>query len=227
MAPPRILAHRGASSEAPENSRAAFRRAVEVGADGIELDVHATADGALVVHHDWTIPGIGPIASLTLAEIRQYRLPNGETIPILGEALDAAGRLDVWIELKRLPPAADRALLQLLARAPDRYAVHSFDHRIIARLGAANPAFRRGCLLSARLLDPASVLRATGATVLWQEWSQIDPELVASVHSAGGQVIAWTVNHPTAATTLAGWGVDGLCGNDPAGLRAWTAGHRA
>lgn len=226
MAPPQILAHRGASAEAPENSLAAFRRAAEVGADGIELDIHATRDGALVVHHDLMVAGVGPIPDNTLSTIRQARLPNGEPIPTLEEALDAAGSCEVWIELKTLPPSADVTLLKLLAGAPDQYAVHSFDHRLVARLGAARPDLRRGCLLTARVLDPVHILDTAGATVLWQEWAQIDRELVETVHGASCQIIAWTVNDLPAADRLRAWGVDGVCGNDPLALRDWVAGRQ-
>ena len=95
MPRPSVIAHRGASGYEYENSRAAFRRAVMLDADGVELDLHATLDGALVVHHDPEIPGAGPIALLTRAEARQVRIPNGETLPLLSEILDLVGDRDV------------------------------------------------------------------------------------------------------------------------------------
>src|SRR4051794_26331090 len=141
MRRPSVIAHRGASGYEFENSRAAFRRAVSLDADGVELDVHATRDGVIVVHHDPEIPGNGSLARLSFAETQQFRLPNGETIPRLSDVLDIVGDRDIWIEVKQLPAAADTALLDVLGRgsAPSRYAVHSFDHRIIGRLGAREP----------------------------------------------------------------------------------------
>ena len=190
-------------------------------ANGVELDVHATRDGALVVHHDSEVPGVGPIALLTQAEARQLRIPNGETLPLLQEVLDLVGDHDVWVEVKTLPPAHDRALLSVLedGPAPARYAVHSFDHRIVRRLGEACPSLRRGVLLSAYLEDPVGALNAVGATALWQEWQQIDQELVRRVHEAGAQIIAWTVNEIGDIERLARLGVDGLCGNYPDRIR--------
>ena len=88
---PRVLAHRGASGYELENTLAAFRRAVAMNADGIELDVHATRDGALVVYHDADVPGLGPIAGLTMAELSRHRLANGEPIPSLKETLASLG----------------------------------------------------------------------------------------------------------------------------------------
>jgi glycerophosphoryl diester phosphodiesterase len=83
MRRPSVIAHRGASGYEYENSRAAFRRAVMLDADGVELDIHATRDGGIVVHHDPDVPGFGPIAEMTLAEARQVRIRNGESLPLL------------------------------------------------------------------------------------------------------------------------------------------------
>jgi len=221
MRRPNVIAHRGASGYEYENSRAAFRRAVMLDADGVELDVHATRDGAIVVHHDPEVPGCGPIATLTLDEVRQIRIRNGETLPLLQEVLELVGEYDVWIEVKGLSPDQDDALLAVLDAGPaaHRYAVHSFDHRIVRRLGERRPGLRRGILLSAYLDDPVGALRAVGATTLWQEWHQVDQELVHRVHAAGARIIAWTVNEIGDLERLVRLGVDGLCGNYPDRIR--------
>lgn len=212
-----MIAHRGASGYAFENSPAAFREAVARGADGVELDVHATADGGIVVHHDPVLTGGSPLDSLTLAEATAAMLPNGEPLPSLATALDLIGDRDVWVEVKALPPEHDTALLAVLdaGPCPARYAIHSFDHRITARLARRRPELPLGALLAARVVDPAGVLRLAGATTLWQEWTMIDQSLVKTVHAAGARLIAWTVNDRVAATRLARMGVDGLCGNFP------------
>lgn len=221
MRRPSVIAHRGASGYEYENSRAAFRRAVMLDADGVELDIHATRDGGIVVHHDPDIPGVGPIAQLSLAEARQVRIRNGEHLPLLTEILELVGDRDVWVEVKTLPRAFDRELLKVLEKgpAPGRYAIHSFDHRIIYRLGQAKPGLRRGILLSSYLCDPVSVMVAVGATALWQEWQLIDQDLVNRVHDAACTVIAWTVNEIGDLERLARFGVDGLCGNYPDRIR--------
>jgi glycerophosphoryl diester phosphodiesterase len=218
---PSVIAHRGASGYEYENSRAAFRRAVMLDADGVELDVHATRDGALVVHHDAEVAGFGPIGQLTLLEARQVRLRNGEPLPLLTEVLDLVGERDVWIEVKSLPETHDHRLFAAIDQGPSpgRYAVHSFDHRIVRRLGEERPSLRRGILLSAYLDDPVSAMRAVGATTLWQEWQQVDQSLVNRVHAAGATLIAWTVNEIGDLERLARLGVDGLCGNYPDRIR--------
>jgi glycerophosphoryl diester phosphodiesterase len=190
-------------------------------ADGVELDIHATRDGGIVVHHDPIFPGVGPIAQLTQREARQVLLRNGETLPLLSEILGLVGDRDVWVEVKTLPELYDPGLLAVLDQgpAPERYAVHSFDHRIVHRLGQARPSLRRGILLSAYLRDAVSVMQSVGATTLWQEWQQIDQELVTRVHEAGGSVIAWTVNEIGDLDRMVRLGVDGLCGNYPDRIR--------
>jgi glycerophosphoryl diester phosphodiesterase len=221
MRRPSVIAHRGASGYEYENSRAAFRRAVMLDADGIELDIHATRDGGIVVHHDPEIPGIGPISQLSLSEARQVMLRNGETVPLLGEVLDLVGDRDVWVEVKTLPARYDELLLGILDKgpSPERYAVHSFDHRIVHRLGAARPSLPRGILLTAYLRDVVAVMRSVGATTLWQEWQQVDQDLVTQVHDAGFNVIAWTVNEIGDLDRMVRLGVDGLCGNYPDRIR--------
>jgi glycerophosphoryl diester phosphodiesterase len=217
----RNLAHRGASGYEYENSRAAFRRAIALEADGVELDVHATRDGGFVVHHDPAMAGAGPIAWLSLDEVRRCRLPNGEAVPTLAEILVVMGPHEVWVEVKAMPAPYDDRLLQVLADGPhpDRYAVHSFDHRIIRRLGQRRPDLKRGILLSAYVLDPVAILDGAAASTLWQEQSVIDDQLVAAVHDAGYELIAWTVNDPGDISRLVQLGVDGLCGNFPDRIR--------
>ena len=221
MPRPCVIAHRGASGYEYENSLAAFRRAVTLDADGVELDVHGTRDGRLVVHHDPALPGLGPIGGLDLATLRRVRLPNGEPVPLLSDVLDLMGDRDVWVEVKALDPAWDEALLATLRQgpAPDRYAVHSFDHRLVARLGTRQPGLRRGVLLSAYLADPVSAMDAVGASTLWQEWHFVDEDLVRTIHAAGRALVAWTVNELADLRRLACLGVDGLCGNYPDRIR--------
>ena len=214
---PSAIAHRGASGIAYENSPSAFRLAKQLGADGVELDVHATADGDLVVHHDYAIPEAGLISGLSSADIAHHRLPNGEEIPTLGQALQLLDGLDVWVEVKSLPASFDHRLFETLDRGPTpkRYAVHSFDHRIIARLGKQRPILSRGVLLASYLLDPVAVVRSAGADVLWQEAHLIDQDLVQLMHEAGCRLIAWTANTEAEISRLAKMGADGICGNFP------------
>jgi len=219
------LAHRGASS-GPQNSIEAFRDAVRLGAAGIELDVQTASSGHLMVYHDLAVPGVGPIPELEIDQIRAAKLSNGETIPTLGETLQAIaaasaqyGRQEfvVWIELKTLPPSADPSLFRAIENADRvvRCAVHSFDHRLIRRLATARPTVPYGVLSASYPVDPISQLTAAGAGTLWQEWRLIDRTLVDVIHQHGARIIAWTVRDEAIARRLVDFGVDELCADRP------------
>jgi len=218
-----VIAHRGASAEEHENSLAAFRRALDQGSDGIELDVHTTADGELVVFHDADLSG-RPICSLQAASILSHRLPNGETIPTLQQALDViTPHAIAFVELKGMPAEADDTLLTRFAEAPrpDHCHVHAFDHRIIHRLTANRrlPTANAGVLSGSYTLDPAEQVRAAGAAALWQHADLVDRPLAAQVHDAGVRLYAWTVDRPERMRQLIADGVDGICTNHPARAR--------
>jgi glycerophosphoryl diester phosphodiesterase len=216
---PELIGHRGAPRERPENTLASFLRALDLGADAVELDVHATRDGVVVVHHDFVPHGVSsvaalqgrPIAELTAAEVATFHL-SGEPIPTLSDVLEAIGtRATVYVEIKGR--AIERSVLATIARASSAGSipVHSFDHRAVARARAIEPAIASGILLVSYLVEPERALRAAGARDYWQEWSMIDEDLVRAVHAANGRVIAWTVNEAEDARRLASMGVDGIC----------------
>jgi glycerophosphoryl diester phosphodiesterase len=214
---PLVIAHRGASAYEPENSLAAFRAALNMGADAVELDVHTTAEGEPVVHHDPDLGGRA-IGGLSVEATRAHRLANGEPIPLLREALAVLGREPVvFVEVKSLDPAHDPCLLERLAAgpAPSRYHVHSFDHRIVARLKALRPELVVGVLSTSYPVRPFDQLVAAGAVELWQQQAMIDEPLVSGAHARGVTVYAWTVDDPARMRTLMNWGVDGICTNRP------------
>jgi len=215
-----VIAHRGVSSRAIENSIRAFELAVEnpwARCDAIELDVHTTRDGDIVVHHDPILASGRKISTSTSAEVRRELLADGSRIPTLAEVLAISGRLTVHIEVKGIEDRYDEVLLSQIRGAPhpERCRIHGFDHRVVARLGAQAPEVTTGVLSSSYPLDPIEPVLAAGARVLWQQESLIDEDLVARCRAAGIEVIAWTVNDATRAVELVGMGVVGLCGNWP------------
>lgn len=188
-----------------------------MGADGVELDVHDTADGMLVVYHDASIDA-RPIASVPHSALATHRLANGEAIPTLSEALTALGPdLDVFIEAKTLDAFHDDRLFEIVDQgvAPKRYHLHSFDHRIIKRLRDKRPALSYGVLSASYPVNPLASLQDTGAQALWQADSLIDRELVESAHRADYLIYAWTVDEPARMQCLADIGVDAVCTNKP------------
>jgi glycerophosphoryl diester phosphodiesterase len=217
---PMLIGHRGAPRERPENTLPSFLRALELQADGIELDVHCTSDRVVVVHHD-EIPRATPpsgrlagkrIDALTFDELQGFSVRGLALISTLAEALAVIkGRADVFIELKG--SAVEREVIDVIRAsiAPDRCAVHSFDHAQVARARALAPEIRGGILFDRPVADPVSAMRASNALDVWPSREHVTETLVREVHDAGGRIIPWTVNDGKQAKALADIGVDGLC----------------
>lgn len=218
---PARIAHRGAPREYPENTLPSFARAVELGADGIELDVHTTRDGVVVVHHD-PVPRATaanrrlagrPIADLTHDQLRGFSVAPGVGIPTLTDVLSLVGEAAVvYVELKGA--GIERQVIDVIQESTARCAVHSFDHAAVARAKTLAPEIRRGLLFSRRPRDPAASMQGAGALDAWPEWPLVDQDFMTSVRRIGGSVIAWTVNDAAAARHLTSIGVDGLCTDD-------------
>jgi glycerophosphoryl diester phosphodiesterase len=226
---PLVIAHRGASSIELENSLAAFRAAAGQGADGVELDIHATLDGELVVHHDPSILGL-PIGQARSYDLAELRLSNGEAIPTLKQALDVLGpKLQVFVEVKSLDPRWDDRLLETLDSGPNPagYAVHSFAFHVVKRLGEKRPSLPRGILSEVRTRSPRQTLADASAQTLWQERSTVDEALVKTVHDLGAGLIVWTVDNTGDMERLVRWGVEGICTNHPERARAIVDSSRA
>ena len=213
------IAHRGAKREFPENSIAAFARAFERGADAIELDVHATRDGVVVVHHDPDLhrppPGAGTraIASLDWDAVQRADLGGGVRIPSLSEVFDMvpAGKT-VYVEIKGRD--IESAVAAVISSTSVACAVHSFDHAAVTRMRSLVPKVPRGILFDRVPDDVVGAMRLAGARDVWPKWSLIDEALMNRVHAAGGRVIAWTVNSRGDGERLNSIGVDGLCTDD-------------
>jgi glycerophosphoryl diester phosphodiesterase len=218
---PHRIAHRGASREFHENTLPAFRRALELGASGIELDVHATRDGIVVVHHDPVVRPVSAgggrteiaIANVTWEELLELEPQTGVGIPTLGDVLTLVGdRATVYVELKGA--GVEEAAIATIHAGHARCAVHSFDHAAVERASRLAPEVPRGLLFDSYTIDPAGAMRAAGARDVWPHWSLIDSRLVERVHDVGGRVIAWTVNDAADAAALLEIGVDGICTDD-------------
>jgi glycerophosphoryl diester phosphodiesterase len=215
--PPERISHRGAHQTHPENSIAAFERAIELGADGIELDVHGTADGTVVVHHDAVVHARHPqrppnraIADLSAADLVRFPLADGSRIPTLSEALDAIGtRAIVYVEVKA--QNIEALVTRCIRESAATCAVHSFDHRIVKTVKRIFPAIRTGVLEVSRHIDPVSCLASASAEDLWQEVDTIDEEIVGRAHSVGARVVAWTANEASQWEALYALGVDAIC----------------
>ena len=214
---PEAISHRGLRTAAPENSIPAFLAALDAGAEGIELDVHTSADGVVYVHHDFDfVAAEGERLQFAMSDSREIdkaRLEGDVVIPRLDALLEAVARRGrVYIEIKAR--GIENDVMRCLRRhfvGYDNYAVHSFDHRIVKRMLELIPSVRTGILQVAYPIDSCAVMRSAGASDLWQHADFIDERLVADVKSCGGRIIAWTPNDEMQWKRLTDLGVDGIC----------------
>ncbi|MGO9963662.1 MAG: glycerophosphodiester phosphodiesterase [Acidimicrobiales bacterium] len=221
-----VFAHRGSSHLARENTVEAFTAARKLGADGVELDVHLTADGVVVVHHDGQVPGLG-----SLAHLRSWELPAW--LPSLAEALEACRPLVVNVEIKTdetdAGPERDMELALKVAtllaerdEAPSML-VSSFSLEAIDAVRAL-----RANLATALLVDldkdPMEALvtaQQHGHGGLHPFFAGVDTALVSAAKRGGVAIRTWTVDDPARVAALAGLGVDAVITNDvAAALRA-------
>lgn len=211
-----IVAHRGSSGSAPENTLAAFRKAIADGADGIELDVRLTRDGELVVLHDQrinrTTNGRGKIWDLTLAEMRQFdagswyaKKFSRERIPTLREVLDLLPQhflLNIEVKTDGQPRARQRlseSLARLLReeKSAGRVVVSSFDHKFLKRFHQLAPAIRIGALylpLRDFRKKPSRMCRSIGATAFICSNAQLNARIATDVLNEGLALACYGVN---------------------------------
>ena len=207
-----IIGHRGAAGLAPENTLAGFRRAVELGVDAVELDVHVVASRLIVIHDDTverTTDGRGSLEAHGLAGLRALDAGDGERIPFLEEVFEAVpSSIGINVELKGRGSGA------LLAdRLPDdgrELLVSSFDRRELRAFHARRPDVPRAPLHHRRRPGMAAEARALDAWSINVAEGLVDARLMERLGAAGFRVLAYTVNDPERAAALAELGVAGV-----------------
>lgn len=229
----KVQAHRGASGYAPENTLPAFQLAVDMGADGIECDIHQTKDGVLVVCHDDTIQrtstGSGKISELTLEEIRREDFGikfdqkyAGVTAPTLEEMLRVVAGMEVInIEIKEFGPDPDPALHQFFRilesqKVTDRVLVSSFNPGILKRLKQLCPEITTAFLFGLPYPnDPVSFAKEHLCDGIHPEQSVVTPTIMEQAQNEGMFVNVWTVNQPEEVLRAKKMGCEGIIGNYP------------
>lgn len=238
----RVVAHRGNSWVAPQNTLAALESAARAGADAIELDVQLTSDGHVVVIHDETLDatttGSGWLKDTTLAEVRAVDAGSwfspayaGQRVPLLDEVVELLLRhpsVDLLCEVKGEWTVEEAARVTGPLRAAglaSRVVVQSFWPGTVAALREADPALRRGLLLADvgdDVLDVCAsldVVMANPHGLLLQQ----DPGLVGALQGAGLQVAVWTLDDPAHWRAAVELGVDEIITDRPDHLAGWLA----
>ncbi|OCI30800.1 glycerophosphodiester phosphodiesterase [Oerskovia enterophila] len=239
-----VVAHRGNSSVAPQNTLAAFEAAWRAGADSIELDVQLTADGEVVVIHDDTLDattdGSGRVDGLPLADVRAVDAGSwfapayaGQRVPTFAEVVDllvTRPGIDLLLEVKGdWGPDDVRKVTEPVLRAglADRVIGQSFWPSTVASLQKVAPDLRRGLLVERSSDDLLATCAELGVmtcnpagTVLLEQ-----PGLVAALHDAGLEVMVWTLNEPEQWALALEVGVDAVITDRPDRLRGWLSGN--
>lgn len=225
-----ILGHRGAPFEAPENTFGGFRLAVAHGADGVELDVQRSADGAPVVIHDLTLDrttdGSGEVRAHSWAELAGLHAGPGEPLRRLGEVADWAAGAGAWLNVELKGEGTEAATLASLERAGvlERSIVSSFLPTVVLEVGRLAPGVRRALVTEFWDDTVAGLTRDCGAGGVCIHRGLATPERLAELAGAGLSVVVWTVDEPAEVRALLRAGVAAIITNDP---RAAVAAKRA
>ncbi|MBN2022132.1 MAG: hypothetical protein JW809_05010 [Pirellulales bacterium] len=231
-----VVAHRGFSAVAPENTLVAIDRAVRAGATGSEFDVYACKDGPIVLMHDATVDrttnGRGRVTELTLAELRRLDAGSwlaaeyaGEKVPTLDEALarlKGTGCIAV-VEIKM--EGISRPVIEAIeaAKMRDESAVIAFSANVVREVRALRPELPCAWLCHKDLTGTpaqradalARELRDCGTDLIDVHFSMLSEEIIAELHDRGIRVWTWTVDDPAVMEALMRWGVDSITTNRP------------
>ena len=225
------IAHRGASGHAPENTLAAFRRAVSLGVTFIETDLQLTRDAHFVALHDETVNrttnGQGAVQHMTLAEVRRLDAGSwfgsefmGERIPTILDIVEFARKHDVVFYLEMKPNGfwgGEHALISALrdSGAIQRSVIISFDPVILQGLRKIEPTLMTGLLSDGQLESPFEKALEIGARQLAVKGDLVTPNLLTEAHKRDLQVVCWTINSPAHMRLLEASGVDGIMSDYP------------
>jgi glycerophosphoryl diester phosphodiesterase len=226
-----VIAHRGASGHAPENTLAAFKEAVALGATFIETDLQLTRDARFVAIHDDTVNrttnGQGAVHDLTLAELRKLDAGSwfgsefaGERIPTLEEILEFSKKNDVVFYLELKPGGSwggEHALIGALRESGEiaRSVVISFDAGVLTAIRKVEPTLMTGLLYDGQIDDPLEKAVEIGARQVAVRGDLVTPWMLGQARRRDLQVVCWTVNHPAHMRMLMTAGVDGIMSDYP------------
>ena len=234
--PAAVIAHRGASADAPEHTIAAFELALDQGADGLAVEVHLSADQHPVVLRDFTVErttdGAGVVADLRVRDLKRLdaggwrgREFAGQRIQTLEEVLERfRERTRFWLELKGghavYPDLEERVISTIeIYDVVDRVVVQSFDRTTLETVRRRQPDLQLGLLMAQAPLD-GTALDPGGPEAIVPAAEVCSEDLVKRIRDAGRECYVWMVHEPALADRLVGWGVNGIITDRPGAVRA-------
>ncbi len=214
-------AHRGAMAYAPQNTIKAFKLAVEMGADMVELDAHRTADGIVIVNHDTrfnkTTPKAGKITGLKYCEVEKLKF-EGQNIPKLEEVIQLCKESNIGIDIECKQGSAIEKVVDLVKKYDfiDQTLITQFNPYVLKKSRSLEPAIETG-FLTLPVLYPRKFKRASniGATAIVPNIKQVNKRFMKKAERNNLKVIVWTVNEENDMKKLIDLGVDGIITNKP------------
>jgi len=222
----RLIAHRGAGAEEPENTLRAIRRAAACRADTVELDVRLSSDHVPVVLHDATLErttnGTGKVSATPLEQLRALDAGKGERIPTLAEALALACELGIELVIELKECGSEAAVLQEIAVAgmEQRVTIASFYHASVLTIKERAPRLTAGIILSSLPVFPIAVARAARADIIFQRYPRLTREYVEEASRNNITVIPWLINTREELEEVRRLGVRGFVTDHPCLFKA-------
>ena len=214
-----IMGHRGAPTLEPENTLLSISKAVEIGVDAVEIDVHRTKDNEIVIIHDSTVDrttnGTGPVSGYTLEDLKKLDAGKGQTIPTLQEVIDFfKGKVRLVIEFKE--QGYEEPVVELIRknRMEENTYMISFWHQAVKKIKRLNDKIKTGILFVGCPVD-TSIATHADADAFVMHYGFISREFVDLVHSQGLKVFIWNIDEPHLVAPFVQMGVDGIGSNDP------------
>lgn len=219
------IGHRGAKGYEPENTLLGFQKAIELGVNRIELDVHLSADGEIMVIHDETVDrttnGKGRVNQLTLAELKQLKTAKEQSIPTLAEVFDLIDqKCEVNIELKSFE--ASKAVVTLIEKyisekkwQYNQFIVSSFDWNVLKQIAFLNPAIPIGVLTETDLDLALAFAKFVQAKSIHPYFHLLTAANTKQLQEEGFQVFPWTVNESEDIKKIKNYTIDGIISDFP------------
>jgi len=219
------IGHRGANGYEPENTLIAFKKAIDLNVDGIELDVYLSSDGVLIVIHDETIDrtanGKGAVNELSLQELKAFKIENTQEIPTLIEVLDLVNRrCFINIELKGIGTA--KPVMELISHYISEkkwnyndFLVSSFDWKMLEEIHLLDSKIRIGVLTEESVEESLAFAKKIKAYSVHPDYELLSKENVILLQENGFEVYPWTVNATTAIQKIKSFGVNGIISDFP------------
>lgn len=211
-----LIGHRGYSARYPENTLLSFKKAIEAGCTGIELDVRLTKDNKVVVIHDKnlerTTNGKGLVNDYTLKELKKLDAGKGERIPALEEVLAEIEGIKLLIELKEYSEKICSETVKLAGKRRNTFFI-SFSIEAVQNVKRINPRLKTGLIFSKPLIEPERYIKLLNA--LCPRLDRLDAKIEAFAKQYGFDVYVWTVDTASELKRVLQYGVTGIVSNDP------------